>query len=359
METGKQTKRVRIGVIGAGSISSAHLDAYKRNGEVELVAVCDLNESRAQAAASKYGIPHVYTDYRELLARTDLDGVSVCTWNNTHAEISIAALEAGKHVLCEKPLCKTVADALRVEETVRRTGKVLQVGVVRRYAAGTDIVRRFAEAGELGEIYYAKASCLRRLGNPGGWFSDIERSGGGPLIDLGVHIIDLCWYLMGRPKVKSVSGNTYRKLGNRSNVENLSFYKASDYDASKNDVEDLANALIRFENGSSLMVDVSFTLHAKQDEISVKLYGDKGGVEIEPELHVVSEKHDTIVNMTPQTDHKAFHFGDSFFRETAHFARCCRGEAETLSPVEDGVEIIKLLSAIYESAAKGEEIRFD
>src|SRR6185312_10879237 len=130
------------------------------------------------------------------------------------------------------------------------------------------------------DIYYAKGSCIRRLGNPGCWFADKERSGGGPMIDLGVHMIDICWYLMGKPKVKSVSGNVYQKLGNRSNVQNLSFYKAADYDANKNTVEDMANALVRFENGASLFVDVSFTAHAKKDEISLKLYGDKGGAEV-------------------------------------------------------------------------------
>ncbi|MBB3111201.1 putative dehydrogenase [Paenibacillus phyllosphaerae] len=353
-------RKFRIGVIGTGSISSVHLDAYQANSEAaELVAVCDLNEERAAAAAAKYGAAHVYTDYRELLARDDIDGVSICTWNNSHAEISIAALEAGKHVLCEKPLCMTVEEALRVEEAVKRTGKLLQVGVVRRYAQNTAILKNFVDAGDLGEIYYAKANCIRRLGNPGGWFSDRERSGGGPLIDLGVHIIDVCWYLMGKPKVKSVSGNTYNKLGNRSNIANLGFYKAADYDPTKNDVEDMANALIRFENGASLMVEVSFTLHAKNDELSVKLYGDKGGAELEPALQIVTEKNDTILNVTPQTDFSTFDFMDSFRRETAHFIRSAQGECETLSPVEDGVEIIKILTAIYESAATGREIVFD
>ncbi|MBW7460583.1 Gfo/Idh/MocA family oxidoreductase, partial [Paenibacillus sepulcri] len=232
------------------------------------------------------------------------------------------------------------------------------VGFVRRYASNTEVLRRFIDAGDLGEIYYAKASCLRRLGNPGGWFSDKERSGGGPIIDLGVHIIDVCWYLMGKPKVKSVSGNTYRKLGNRSNVQNLSFYKAADYDAERNDVEDMANALIRFENGASLFVDVSFTLHARKDELTVKLYGDKGGAELEPELAIMTESHNTIVNIAPQVDHLGFDFQQAFSQEIATFINSCLGTAETLSPVQDGVEITKLLSAIYESAGQGKEIHF-
>ncbi|WP_123041010.1 Gfo/Idh/MocA family protein [Cohnella candidum] len=351
--------QLKVAVIGAGSISEVHFAGYDQNPEATIVAVCDLNEERAKAKADKYKAEKVYTDYRELLADPGIDAVSICTWNNSHAEIAVAALEAGKHVLVEKPLCKTVEEALRVQEAVRQSGKTLQVGFVRRYSSNTQIVKQFLEAGELGEIYYAKASCLRRLGNPGGWFSDKERSGGGPLIDLGVHIIDLCWYLMGRPKVKSVSGNTYNRLGNRAHVKGLSFYKASDYDASKNTVEDLANAVIRFENGASLLVDVSFTLHALKDEITVKIYGDKGGAEIEPELAIVTEKHDTILNMTPQVDNLSFNFTQGFNSEVNHFVDACFGRKETLSPVEDGVEMMKILCGIYESAEKGREVYFD
>ncbi|WNQ13954.1 Gfo/Idh/MocA family oxidoreductase [Paenibacillus aurantius] len=351
-------EKVRIAVIGAGSISAAHLRAYQNHPEVELYAICDLNEERATAKAEQYGIPRVFTDYRELLTLKEIDAVSICTWNNSHAPISIAALEAGKHVLTEKPLCKTVEEALAVEEAVRRSGKTLQVGFVRRYGANTEIVRTFVENDELGEIYYAKASCIRRLGNPGGWFADVERSGGGPLIDVGVHVIDLCWYLMGRPKVKTISGNTYNRLGNRANVKNLSYYKAADYDASLNTVEDMANALIRFENGASLLVDVSFTLHAKEDGLTVKLYGDKGGVELEPELTIITEKHDTILNVTPQINNRTFDFIAGFQSEINTFVGVCQGKAETLSPVEDGVEMMKILCGIYESAEKQKEIHF-
>ncbi|WP_214629249.1 Gfo/Idh/MocA family protein [Paenibacillus agaridevorans] len=353
------SKPVRIGVIGAGSISEMHLGSYNKNKDAAIVAVCDLKEERAKAKAEKYGIPHIYTDYRELLANPEIDAVSICTWNNSHAEISIAALQAGKHVLCEKPLSKTVEEALAVEQAVKTSGKTLQVGFVRRYASNTRIVKSFMESGDIGQVYYAKASCIRKLGNPGGWFADAERSGGGPLIDIGVHVIDLCWYLMGRPKVKSISGNTYNKLGNRSNVKNLKFYKAADYDANLNTVEDMANALIRFENGASLLVEVSFTLHAKTDELTVKLYGEKGGVELEPELTLIMEKHDTILNATPQIDNLSFEFVQGFQDEIDYFLGVCQGSHATLSPVEDGVEMMKILCGVYESASQGKEIHFE
>ena len=349
--------KLRIGVIGAGSISDLHFASYTKSEDAVIVAVCDLNRERAAAQAEKYDIADIYTDYTELLANREIDAVSICTWNNTHAEISIAALHAGKHVLVEKPLCKSVEEAVRMQDAVRETGKILQVGFVRRYDTNAQLVKHFIDNGQLGEIYYAKASCLRRLGNPGGWFSDVERSGGGPLIDIGVHVIDVCWYLMGKPKPVAVSGHTYNKLGNRKNVKNLSFYKAADYDAERNTVEDLANVLIRFENGASLMVDVSFTLHAKKDEIAVKLYGDKGGVELEPEIVFVTEILDTITNVTPQINNKSIDIHSAFQNEINHFVSCCQTGQTPISPVEDGLEMMKILCGIYESAEKGQEIR--
>lgn len=349
--------KIRIGVIGTGSISAMHLNAYEKNEQADLYAVCDLNEERAKAAAEKHGAQKAYTDYRELLADPSIDAVSICTWNNSHAEISIAALKAGKHVLVEKPLCRSVEEALNVQKAVEKTGKLLQVGFVRRYDNNAQLLKEMADSGDFGDLYYAKASSLRRLGNPGGWFSDIERSGGGPLIDIGVHAIDLCWYMMGKPKPVSVSANTYRKLGNRSNVKHLSFYKAADYDAELNTVEDMANALIRFENGASLLLDVSFTLHGKKDEASIRLYGDKGGFEIDPEVMIVGEKNNTIINSVPQTDHPGFHFDSAFQNEINHFIQNIIYGTEPISPVQDGVEIMKILCGIYESAAKGEEVK--
>ncbi len=348
---------IKAGVIGTGSISALHLSSYAANPEVELYSVCDQNKERAEKAGETYGACKVYTDYRELLADPEVDAVSICTWNNSHAEISIAALDAGKHVLVEKPLCMTVEEALRVQEAAERSGKLLQVGFVRRYDDHAQLLRRMAERGDFGDIYFAKASTLRRLGNPGGWFSDIERSGGGPLIDIGVHVIDLCWYMMGRPRPVSVSANTYSKLGNRSSVRNLSFYKAADYDAEVNTVEDMANAMIRFENGASLLVDVSFTIHAKANETAVRLYGDKGGFEIDPETVIVTEKDNIILNVHPQTDHAGFHFESAFQNEINHFIACIKEGKQPLSPVEDGVEVMKILAAVYESAACGAEVR--
>jgi len=349
---------IRIGVIGTGSISEFHLQSYAANKNSEIYAICDMNRERAQTVADKYGATKVYADYRELLADPDVEAVSICTWNNTHAEISIAALDAGKHVLVEKPLCRTVEEAYRIQDAVKRSGKQLMVGFVRRYDPNALMLHSFVENGEFGDLYFAKASYIRRMGNPGGWFSDKSRSGGGPVIDIGVHVIDLCWYLMGRPKVKSVSANEYKHLGNRANIKHLSRYQAADYNAELNDVEDMANALIRFENGASLLVDVSFSLHTVKDEGIVKLFGTKGGFEIDPEVVMVTEKNDIILNTYPQTDSKGMQMNRAFQSEIDHFVDCAANGKQPISPVEDGVEIMKILGAIYESAAQGREVTF-
>ncbi len=351
--------KLRVGIIGAGSISDMHFQSYHNHPEVELVAVCDLKKERAEVKAKQYNIAHVYTDYNELLASETIDAVSICTWNNSHADIAIAALAHDKHVLVEKPLTKTVEEAIRVQQAAEQSTKTLQVGFVRRFATNTTVLKRFIDAGDLGQLYYAKASSLRVLGNPGGWFSDIERSGGGPLIDIGVHIIDMCWYLMGKPKVQSVTGSTYKALGNRSNIEYKSFYKAADYDPEKNSVEDLATALIKFDNGATLAVDASFTLHGKEDKTEVHLFGEKGGASIEPSLSLYTEKHDVLTEITPKIDAPTFDFNESFQNEINHFVACASGKQATIAPVEDGVEVMKILAAIYESSQTGKEIRFN
>ena len=348
--------KFRVGVIGAGSIAQSHLTAYSKNPEVELVAVADMNLERAQSAADEFGARRAYADPQDLLADPEIDGVSICTWNNSHASWAIAAIEAGKHVLVEKPIARTLAEAEQLQQVVEASDRVVQVGFVRRHSPNCQVLKSFIDAEELGEIYYAKASCMRRVGNPGGWFADKEISGGGPLLDIGIHVLDLCWYLMGSPKVASVSGNTYDKLGSRGNVTTMPRYKAADYDPSRNTVEDLANAVIRFENGASLLLDCSYSLHATEDSIDVSVYGEKGGAVLEPALHIATEMHDSVVNIEPQIASRTFEFGIGFANEIQNFVDTSLGRAESIAPARPGVEIGRLLLAIYESAAEGREI---
>jgi predicted dehydrogenase len=205
----------------------------------------------------------------------------------------------------------------------------------------------------MGDIYYAKATYLRRAGFPGGWFGDKSRSGGGPLIDLGVHVIDLVRYLMEKPKAVSVSGVTFSRLGARSHIKQQKGYSASDT-GDVFDVEDMAAAMIRFDNGAVLSLETSFSLNLKEDTGNIELFGTKSGAKLDPKLEFYSEKNNYLVNVTPALD-TALSFDGLFENEIAHFVNCLADGAPCISPAEDGVEIMRIIDAVYESAKTGRE----
>lgn len=348
-------RKVRVGIIGTGSISNLHMLGYNNLADVEIYAACDLNEERVKAFADKYGIKHTYTDYNEMLKLEELDAVSVCTWNNAHAPASIAALKAGKHVLCEKPPAMNVQQALEMQKAAKEAKKLLMMGFVRRFGKNTKIMMDFINSGRLGDIYYVKTSCIRRCGNPCGWFSDRNRSGGGPLLDVGVHMIDLSWYLMGKPKAVSVSGAAFSNIGPRCNIKSIDRYIPAD-PSDYCDVEDLSLAFIKFENGSVISAEASFSQNIKDDKLTLDIYGTKAGAMFEPNLELYSEMDDYLVDIKPVFSPDYDIFSSNFKAETAHFIDCIANGAKCLNPVEDGVEIMKILSAVYESAGTGKEV---
>ena len=262
-------EKLKAAVIGTGSISPNHLRNYVNSPYTELYALCDLNRERALAKAAEYGVPEerVFTDKDEMFRTLpELELVSVCTWNSAHAECTIAALNAGCNVLCEKPMAINAAQALEMQAAAEKNGKLLMIGFVRRHEENMKILQDCVRAGFFGDIYYAKATYLRRNGHPGGWFGDKSRSGGGPLIDLGVHVIDFVRYLKGNPKTVSVYGATYQKLFDRANIKSAKGYIAArdnSQDKPPVDVEDLVTALIRFDDGSTLSVEASFSLNGE------------------------------------------------------------------------------------------------
>jgi len=350
--------KIRIGVIGTGSIAREHLKAYKKNPHVEVYALCDLNAELLAKRAEEFGVPaeRTFTNCEEMLKLTEIDAVSVCTWNAAHAPCSIAALNAGKHVLCEKPMAMNAEEAKAMKEAAEKNGKLLMIGFVRRFGNDCDILMDLISNDQFGEIYYAKATYLRRNGNPGGWFGDKARSGGGPLIDLGVHVIDLSRYLLGRPKPVSVYGATFRKLGNRPDIKGGKAYlSARANDTTVCDVEDLATALIRFDNGAVVSVEASFSLNLKKDVGSIELFGTKAGAKIDPELEMYSEMNGYMTNVT-LTNPTALSFDGLFAREIDHYVDCVRLGLPCRSPAEDGITLMKILDAIYESAATGHEV---
>ena len=352
-------KKLKIGVIGNGSISGVHLRAYSLNPNVEIYALCDINEERLNKRGDEYHVDpsRRFTDVNEMVKLPEIDAVSVCVWNAAHAECAIAALNAGKHVLCEKPMALNAQQAEAMKEAADRNGKLLMIGFVRRFGNDCAIVQDFVKNDFFGDMYYAKANYRRRKGAPGGWFGDKSRSGGGPLIDLGVHVIDLVRYLMGGHKPVSVYGATFYKLGDKKHIKDKADYVASTRgEADVFDVEDLATAMVRFDNGSVLQVEASFTLN--QEEISIgtiELFGTKGGARMDPGLKLFTDINNYMTNVE-LTAPTALSFEGLFENEINHFVDCVMNGTPCRAPAEDGIMLMKILDGIYDSARTGHEV---
>ena len=309
--------------------------------------------------SEKYNIPEerCFLDKDEMFKKLpEIDIVSVCTWNAAHAECTIAALNVGKDVICEKPMAMNTQQAQAMLKAAKDNGRHLQIGFVRRYGNDADVMRDFIDSGKFGEIYYAKATYLRRNGNPGGWFGDKARSGGGPLIDLGVHVIDLSRYLCGNPKPVSVYGATFQKLFNRPDIKTGKGYTSVSAGAEDIcDVEDLATALIRFDNGLVLSVEASFSLNIKHGEGNIQFFGTKAGAKLDPQVEIFSQENGYLVDLSFNND-TSLSFDGLFCREINHFVDCVLNGTPCIAPAEDGVEIMKILDAVYESARTGHEV---
>lgn len=351
-------EKLKIGIIGTGNISHFHARGYEKlveSGAVELTACCDLDADKVKAFAEKYGFARTYTDFNEMLATENLDCVSVCTWNAAHKCATIAALEAGANVLCEKPMALNAAEAQEMLDTAKRTGRLLQIGFVRRFGKDADTVMDFKNSGALGDIYFAKATYLRRDGCPGGWFGDKKFSGGGPLIDLGVHVIDLTRYLAGGPKPVTVFGKTYKNIGcHRANGGDAAWDAPADAAKYEYSVEDFATALITFDSGLTLDVEASFNLNIEKDVGNVELFGTKAGLKLDPGVEIYTDMAGRYVNLKPTGD-TGFDM-NSFNREIAGFIDAATGKAPCRATAEDGLVLMKILDAVYESAATGKSV---
>lgn len=342
-------EKVKIGVIGTG-IGRNHIGAYQGLTGAEVVGVADIERSKVEAVAREYGIPKSFTDYRHLLEEKEIDAVSICTPNYLHSKISITALEAGKHVLCEKPMATSVSEAQKMVETSRRTGKKFMLALNQRFQTNHQFLKKYIENGELGDIYFAKTGWVRRkskTNSPGKWFSNKSISGGGPLIDLGVHILDLTLWLMGAPKVISVSGSVYTKFGkNQKGAESCS--KGSTEKTF--DVEDFAFAMLKLNNGATLTLETSWGCFTKEERLFMNLLGSKGGLNLRP-LEIYTEHYDSPVDIVLGPDKTTGYEG-----EVAHFIDCILKDKEPSPNGEEGLYIQEILDAIYKSAEMGKEI---
>ena len=345
--------KIKIGIIGVGNIAEAHIAGYKKHPNAELYAFCDINEERLKAKGAHHGVTRLYTSAEEMVnALPELDAVSVCVWNCNHYECTMTALRAGKHVLCEKPLAMNEAQAREMCDFAKEQGKLLMVGFVRRFMYETEELKRLTDEDFFGELYYTKATYLRQNGNPGGWFSDKKRSGGGPGIDLGVHVIDEARYLMGNPQPVSVYASVMKKL-DRSAHRGSVGYVASDA-GNIDDVEDFVQATVRFDNGGIMLLETSYALNTPEPVTRIELFGTKAGCITDP-LRVLADEFGHLTSLK-FTDMPGDAFAGMFDKEIRHFVDCVETGCECRNPAEDGVVVMRILDAIYESGRTGHEV---
>jgi predicted dehydrogenase len=354
--------RLRVGVIGAG-VGAAHLAAYSQLPRVEIRALAGLDDDRVRAAAAKYGIPQTYHDYEDLLADPEIDAVSVCVPNALHAPVTLAALARGKHVLVEKPLARTPEEGRAMIAAAEAGRRILMIAFNHRYRGDVQWVKRYVATGALGRIYYARASWMRRAGIPrlGSWFVSQEQAGGGPLIDLGVHVLDMAMYLMGEPHARTVSASVYAEFGPRG-------LKGSGYSAPPAgaplpyDVEDLASAFVRLDSGATLLLEASWASHsAAGDDFGVTLYGSEGGVELfvpnythENTVRVFSDVQGVPADLKPRIPP-----GPGHQAVIERFVAAILDGAPAEPPAADGLRRAELIDACYRSAAAGHEVTLE
>lgn len=342
---------LKVGLIGTGGIYRyAHLEGWKAAEGIEVAAVCDANRELAEQAEKDFPGASIYTDYEALLERDDIDIVSITTPNKFHSIIAIAALESGKHVFCEKPDAINPQEAERMADIAARTGKVLMVMRNNRFTAAAQYVKKLQQEGFFGELYAGRCGWVRTRGIPGrgGWFTTKELSGGGPLIDLGVHMIDLAMWLSDNSVPSTVSGTTYRQFADRPDAN-------GQIPAGTFDVEDMAMGFIRFTNGASLQLEFSWASNVEREKKFIEWRGSEAGFSIiDDELTLYVERDGQVVSEKPELSHTT---KPQHVENILHFIACVRGEQEPTITPQEGVHMIHILDAIYRSAEQGSEIK--
>lgn len=347
MKVKKTKDTINVGIVGTGGIArGAHMPGYQACQDVKVIAACDIIKEAAENFAKQYDIPYVFTDYKDLATVDELDAISVCTPNNFHSGPTVAALEAGKHVLCEKPIAGNAKDGQAMVDAAKKSGKILQIGLHQRFQTTSQVLKKYVEAGELGKIYYARVVAMRRRGIPSwGSFVRKDMSTGGPLVDIGVHELDLMVWLMGCPKPLSAAGHVYTMLGNRKDV---AFSDWGPWDVEHFDVEDFAVAYIRFEDEITATLETSWAAHFGNVGPSFML-GDKGGLSLSP-LQIYQDKHGSLVDVTPQIPRSR---EDPHTIEIKDFIKAIREGLPSPVPGEEALEITKIFDAVYKSSKTG------
>lgn len=352
-------KPVRIGIIGVGIIGKQHLELYSKISGVEVVAACDIKEAELNKVADRFRIENLYTNFREMLKRDDLDAVDVCLHNNLHAPVTIEVLKSGKHAYCEKPIAGSYFDGKAMLEAAKKYGKMLHIQLAKLYSRETKAAKHLIENGELGNIYHARSVGYRRRGRPyvdgygAAEFVNKETAGGGALFDMGVYHISQLLYLMGMPKVDRISGKVYQQTDMDPGRRQISKYN----------VEEIGMGFVRFEKGITMDVLESWAIHMNSFDGSF-LAGSKGGVRLEP-FGFYSTLHDMTMSSTfdLQEDNWRWHQlrenEDVLDSSQQHWVAVLQGRTELLPTAEIALQTMLISEGIYLSDRLGREVTAD
>jgi len=359
------SKKLKVGLIGCGAIAEEkYVKALKSIPEVEMTAFCDIIPEKAEKLRTIFQVKKAktYTDYKELLKDDTIDVVHVCTPNRSHSPITVAALKAGKHVMCEKPMAKNYKEAKLMCDTAKKTGKLLTIGYQFRWTPAPLFLKEMCENGELGEIYFAKAHALRRRGVPTwGVFLKEEEQGGGPLIDIGTHALDMTLWMMDNYKPKTVMGTVYKKLSDKPHCGNI----FGPWDTSEFTVEDSAFGFVIMENGATIILESSWALNTLDEgEAMCTLCGTKAGADMKGGLRIASDKNGKFVDITPNFDESALIYvpegkiDTPEEKEARNFYDAILYGAELRTKPEQALVVTQILEAIYESGKTGKPVVF-
>lgn len=357
-------KKLRVAVIGCGGIANGkHMPSLAKLDTVEMVAFCDIIEEKAKKACEQFGAKDAkyYTEYKEVLKDKSIDVIHVCTPNKSHSFITIDALEAGKHVMCEKPMAKTSIEAKAMVEAAKRTGMKLTIGYQNRFRGDSQYLHSICERGDLGEVYYAKAHAIRRRAVPTwGVFLNEEEQGGGPLIDIGTHALDLTLWMMNNYKPKAVLGTAYHKLSGKKNAANA----WGPWDTEKFTVEDSAFGFITMENGATIVLESSWALNSLDArEAQTTLCGTEGGADMQDGLRINGENLSRLYETKVELNSGGVAFYDGNVEndsdlEARLWIESILNDTEPVVKPEQALVVTQILEAIYESSKTGKAVYF-
>lgn len=359
-------KTFRTGIVGCGGIAGGkHLPALAKQKNIEIVAFCDIIRERAEEAKEEYGSEDAYVseDYMDLVNDPNIDVIHVLTPNREHAPITIAALESGKDVMCEKPMAKTAEDARKMVEAAERTGRKLTVGYQSRHRANSQYLKRAIEDDRLGNVYFAKAHAIRRRAVPTwGVFLDGEAQGGGPLIDIGTHALDLTLWMMDNYEVDYVVGNTYRELADTENAANA----FGPWDPKEFTVEDSAFGFVTMKNGATVILESAWALNTLDvDEAKTSLSGNKGGADMKGknELRLNGESYSRTWVEEPELSGGGVAFYEGGVekpedRECRLFYEAIENDTDPVVTPQQALVVTEILEAIYRSAESKKPVFF-